>query len=303
MRVGLDIGGTKTDAVVVTDDGALLHRLRLVTGRGPDAVVETAVEAVSRLSDAVARPIDAFTSVGVGIPGLIVPGTGRVTHAVNLDVEELELGAILAQRLRVPVAVENDVKAAALGAWQLLDGSGTMAYLNLGTGVAAGIVTDGRLWQGSSGVAGEVGHLSVDPLGDRCGCGQRGCVETMAAGGAVSAAWGADVALPVLDLFDHADAGDPRAIALRARLGHGAAAAVRILTLTVDADDIVLGGGLTALGERLLVVIREALAESAAGSRFVASLQLEQRVRLVPTGSPVAAIGAALVGRGESSHG
>jgi glucokinase len=297
VRVGLDIGGTKTDAVVVTDDGALLHRLRLVTGRGPDAVVETAVDAVSRLADAIARPIDAFTSVGVGIPGLTVPGTGRVTHAVNLDVEELELGAILARRLRVPVAVENDVKAAALGAWQLLDGSGTMAYLNLGTGVAAGIVTDGRLWQGSSGVAGEVG------LGDRCGCGQRGCVETMASGGAVSAAWGADVALPVLDLFDHADAGDPRAIALRARLGHGAAAAVRILTLTVDADDIVLGGGLTALGERLLAVIREALAESAAGSRFVASLQLEQRVRLVPTGSPVAAIGAALVGRGEPSHG
>lgn len=303
MRIGLDIGGTKTDAVVVTQDGALLHRLRLVTGRGPDAVVETAVDAVRRLAQAVGRPVDAFASVGVGIPGLIVPGTGRVTHAVNLDVQDLELGAILAQRLAVPVGVENDVKAAALGAWQLLDGSGTMAYLNLGTGVAAGIVSDGRLWQGSSGVAGEVGHLSVDPLGDRCGCGQRGCVETMAAGGAVSAAWGGDAALPVLDLFDHADAGDPRALALRARLGHGAAAAVRILTLTVDADDIVLGGGLTALGERLLSVIRDALTESAAGSRFVESLQLEQRVRLVPAGSPVAAVGAALVGRGEPSHG
>ncbi|MGK9146288.1 ROK family protein [Plantibacter flavus] len=303
MRVGLDIGGTKTDAVAVTDDGALLHRLRLVTGSGPEAVVDTAVEAVRRLSTALAVPITSFASVGVGIPGLIVPGTGRVAHAVNLDVEELELGSILESRLGVPVTVENDVKAAALGAWQLLDGSGTMAYLNLGTGVAAGIVRDGVLWRGSSGIAGEVGHLSVDPLGDRCSCGQRGCVETMAAGGAVGTAWGGTAALPVLELFDHADAGDARAIALRKRLGHGAAAAIRILTLTVDADDIVLGGGLTALGERLLVVIREALAESATGSRFVASLQLEQRVRLVPSGSPVAAVGAALVGRGESSHG
>ena len=303
MRVGLDIGGTKTDAVVVTDDGALLHRLRRPTGRGAQAVVETALEAVRALALAVDRPIDSFTSIGVGIPGLVVPGTGVVAHAVNLDVEELELGAILHRHLAVPVAVENDVKAAALGAWQLLDGSGTMAYLNLGTGVAAGIITDGRLWQGSSGVAGEVGHLSVDPLGDRCGCGQRGCIETMAAGGAVATAWGGSAAFPVLEMFDRADAGDPRAIALRARLGHGAAAAVRILTLTVDADDIVLGGGLTALGGRLLAVIREALAESAAGSRFVESLHLEQRVRFVPTGSPVAAVGAALVGRGASSHG
>lgn len=303
MRIGLDIGGTKTDAVVVTDDGALLHRLRLATGQGPEEVVSTAVEAVGRLSAAVDVPIGSFASVGVGIPGLIVPGTGRVAHAVNLSIEELELGAILEQRLGVPVAVENDVKAAALGAWQLLDGSGTMAYLNLGTGVAAGIVADGRLWRGSSGIAGEVGHISVDPLGDRCSCGQRGCIETMAAGGAVGAAWGGTAALPVLELFDRADAGDPRALALRARLGHGAAAAVRILTLTVDADEIVLGGGLTALGERLLAVISGALVASAEGSRFVASLQLERRVRLVPTGSPVAAVGAALVGRGESSHG
>jgi len=303
MRIGLDIGGTKTDAVVVTDDGALLHRLRLPTGMGPDAVIDTAVEAVHRLSVAVDAPIDSFVSVGVGIPGLIVPGTGRVRHAVNLAVEELELGSILEGRLGVLVTVENDVKAAALGAWQLLDGSGTMAYLNLGTGLAAGIVADGRLWRGSSGIAGEIGHISVDPRGDRCSCGQRGCVETMAAGGAIGAAWGGDAALPVLEMFDRADAGDARALALRARLGHGAAAAVRILTLSVDADEIVLGGGLTALGERLLVVIREALAESAAGSRFVASLQLEQRVRLVPAGSPVAAVGAALVGRGELSYG
>lgn len=303
MRIGLDIGGTKTDAVVVTDDGALLHRLRLATGMGPDAVIDTAVEAVRRLSEALDAPIASFVSVGVGIPGLVVPGSGRVTHAVNLAVEELELGSILEQRLGVLVTVENDVKAAALGAWQLLDGAGTMAYLNLGTGVAAGIVTDGRLWRGSSGIAGEVGHISVDPRGERCSCGQRGCVETMAAGGPVGAAWGGGAALPVLELFDRADAGDERALALRARLGHGAAAAIRILTLSVDADEIVLGGGLTALGERLLVVIRDALAESAVGSRFVASLQLEQRVRLVPMGSPVAAVGAALVGRGELSYG
>ena len=97
----------------------------------------------------------------------------------------------------MPVRVENDVKAAAFGAYALRGGSsGSMAYLNLGTGIAAGIVADGELWRGARGTAGEVGHISVDPNGPLCRCGQRGCIEAFAGGGAIAERWGRPGALP-----------------------------------------------------------------------------------------------------------
>lgn len=303
MRVGLDIGGTKTDAVVIDAEGRLLHRVRMLTGLGPDQVVATAMLAVEELSALADVPVNGFASIGIGIPGMVDATSGRVAHAVNLEIEDLDLGGILAYRLGLAVSVENDVKAAALGAAHLLGATGSLAYLNLGTGVAAGIVVDGRLWRGSTGIAGEVGHISVDPDGPRCACGQYGCVEVLASGGSLSKEWGGSHEYPVLDLFDAADRGDERAIGLRRRLGHGAAAALRILALTVDVDQVVIGGGLSSLGERLQIVVRDALVESALDSPFLASLHLEDRVELVPSGSPVAAIGAALVGVGELSHG
>ncbi len=95
MRVGLDIGGTKTDAVAVDSAGAIVARVRLATGWGADAVVRTVLEAVRLLGDDVEEPID---SVGIGIPGQVEPGTARVVHAVNLGVEELDLAAAVGRR-------------------------------------------------------------------------------------------------------------------------------------------------------------------------------------------------------------
>jgi predicted NBD/HSP70 family sugar kinase len=114
-----------------------------------------------------------------------------------------------------------------------------MAYLNLGTGLAAGLVLGGRLWRGSRGVAGEIGHIPVDPAGPLCPCGQRGCLELMASGSAVARQWPPDEPKPVRALFAAADAGDALAIEVRARLVDNVAAAVRLLVLTVDVDDVV----------------------------------------------------------------
>ncbi|QKJ20133.1 ROK family protein [Microbacterium hominis] len=300
MRVGLDVGGTKTDAVVVDDAGTIAARLRLPTGWGPAAVADTVATAVDALRREPGVDAAALRSVGIGIPGQVEPGTARVVHAVNLGVEELDLEAAVGERLALPVSVENDVKAAALGADALHRAAGrevaSMAYLNLGTGVAAGIVTDGILWRGSRGTAGEVGHISVDPAGPLCRCGQRGCIEAFAGGGALAQRWAQSADYPVLAVFDAADAGDPLARELRAGLARGVAAAVRVLVLTADVDTVVLGGGLTALGDRLMAPVRAELAESAAASPFMRSLRLTERVEILPTGSAAAAIGAALVG-------
>jgi predicted NBD/HSP70 family sugar kinase len=171
-----------------------------------------------------------------------------------------------------------------------------MAFLNLGTGMAAGIVVDGRLWRGSTGIAGEIGHLPVDPQGALCACGQRGCLETVASGSGVARQWPTDDPLPVRAVFAAAADGDPAARAITARLATGIASAVRALVLTVDPATVVVGGGLSHLGERLLGEVHEVLHDWERTSPFLASLDLPGRVRLVPEGTPVAALGAALVG-------
>jgi glucokinase len=296
VRVGLDVGGTKIDAVAVSPSGEIIGRLRRPTGWGDAAVVASIVLAVRMLAAENAIAMADIGSVGIGIPGLVDVASGRVLHAVNLGVESLDLAARAQAELGIPFRVENDVKAAALGAAVLRGATGSMAYLNLGTGVAAGIVIDGRIHRGSRGTAGEVGHISVDPRGRVCGCGQRGCIETLCGGGALAKAWGRPGALPVKDIIDAADAGDADALRLRADLHHGGAAAVRVLVLSADVDTVIIGGGLTALGPRLEDGIRSALQTDAEASPFMRSLHLDERIEMLPAGSPAAAFGAALVG-------
>jgi predicted NBD/HSP70 family sugar kinase len=300
MRLGIDIGGTKTDAVAVTDAGEVAHRERLTTGFGSVAVVETALEAITGVAKLSGLEAAEFESIGIGIPGIVDNASGYVRHAVNLGFDELGLGDLLAARLGARVRIENDVTAAAFGAYSLLGISSSMAYLNLGTGIAAGIVIDGKLWRGARGTAGEIGHIPVDPNGELCPCGQRGCLETVASGSSISRAWssagGSAGGHPAVELFDAADAGDEKAIEIRSRLATGVASAVRLLILTTDVETVVIGGGLSHLGDRLLDDVCGVLTSWAASSTFLASLDLTSRVRLVPEGHPVAAIGAALVG-------
>lgn len=307
MRLGFDVGGTKTDAVVVAPsdprggdaaDQRILARVRRATGWGADAVITTILDAVDELAAAVDMPPAAFTSLGVGMPGQVASGGAVVTHAVNLGIDELDLALALGPRLGIPVRAENDVKAAAVGA-SVLRGADTlpsMAYLNLGTGIAAGFVHGGRLWRGVHGAAGEVGHISVDPTGPLCRCGQRGCIEAFSGGAAVAERWGRPAALPVRDVFDAADAGDPLAVELRRGLAYGVASAIRVIVLSTDVDAVVLGGGVTALGDRMLRPVLAELDTSAAASPFLRSLRLSERVDLLSPGSPAAALGAAILG-------
>lgn len=311
MHIGIDIGGTKTDAVVIDAHGAMLQQLRLTTGYGPDAVLQTAVHAVTRVAELAGIRVDEAKSIGIGVPGRVDSAAGRVAHAVNLGVDGLDLGAELSARLGSPVRIENDVNAAALGAYHLLEAEGwpagtgadwpaahdhSMAYLNLGTGLAAGIVVAGRLWRGSRGTAGEIGHIPVDPAGPLCPCGQRGCLELMASGSAIARQWPTEHPQPAQHLFEAADAGDPLASEVWMRLLENVASALRVLVLTVDVDVVVIGGGIASLGPTLLDGVRSVLVHRALESPFLASLELADRVRLMPTGFPSAAVGAAFVG-------
>jgi predicted NBD/HSP70 family sugar kinase len=170
-----------------------------------------------------------------------------------------------------------------------------MAYLNLGTGLAAGLVLDGRLWRGAGGVAGEIGHIPVEPDGAPCRCGQRGCLETIASGAGIAERWPTEARHPVAALFEAADAGSAEAMEVRRRFVGGVAGAVRVLVLTTGVDVVVMGGGISSMGESLRAEVATALDVWADASAFLQSVSLSARLRLAHDRSMTAAIGAALI--------
>ena len=311
QRLGIDIGGTKTAAALVAEDGSVCALRSAPSGRGPAGVVDVAVRLAHEVLASVASDVDGgpprVESVGACMPGLVDPASGLVRHAVNLQVDYLALGPELAGRLGTPVWVENDVKAAALGAWRLRSGVGSgmafgvgstehesLAYLNLGTGLASAVVRDGVAVRGIDGAAGEIGHLPVG--GDApCTCGQVGCLETVASGSALARLWPETRRL-ARDPFVAAAAGDLSAAAAVDVLCTGVGLAVQVLALASGAERVVIGGGLAALGQPLLRGIRGDLGRRARSARLLEALGLPDRVDLLPADVPVAALGAAWLG-------
>ena len=295
MRVGIDIGGTNTDGVVLDDAGTVVHSLRLPTGWGPDAVLATATTAIRELAGESGISPARFTSIGVGIPGAVDVERGMVSHARNLGVQLLDLGHLLEDELAATVRVENDVNAAALGAFHQLDRAeaDSLAYLNLGTGLAAGLVLGGELWRGSRGAAGEIGHILIDPAGPPDGDGQPGALEVLASGSGIASQRPGSVT----DMLEAAAAGDAHAIEIRDRMYVGVASAVRILVLTLDVDVVVIGGGISNMGDELLDAVRRIVAGWESASPFITSLELGGRMRILSPGLSTAAIGAAWLGR------
>ncbi|MGP9662352.1 ROK family protein [Arthrobacter sp. AOP36-C1-22] len=306
MRLGIDIGGTKTAAAIIDDDGALMALRSAPSGYGPEAVIAVAASLAREVLAVAAVSGQAPTHIGACMPGLVDPATGVARHAVNLGVELLDLAGGLGAELGQNVDVENDVKAAALGAHHLLGrhvdshaesaaGSAghrdTLAYLNIGTGLAAALVLDGQVLRGPDGSLGEIGHL---PMGGDiwCGCGQRGCLETLVSGSALARMW----PWPS-NPFDAAARRDPEATAACARICAGLFLAVQLLVLTTGADRIVLGGGLTSYGRDLEAGLHAEIDHRARMSDFVAALSLVRRVELLPADMPAAVVGAALLNR------
>jgi len=295
MRVGLDIGATKILGAVIDADGTVVAQSRQDTLPGPDGILNTATTVLDLLAGALdgALPLD----IGIGIPGIVDRRRGTVSHAVNLGLggDWFPLADRLADRTGATVIVENDLNAATWGA-HVLSGADDLAYLSLGTGLAAGFVLSGTLRRGFHGAAGEIGHVPVDPGGPLCSCGQHGCLELRASGSALSAAWPAQGEVPPAGaLFAAAAAGEPAAVAARDRFAAGVADAIRMLGLAVDPAAIIIGGGVAHVGEPLLAAVAAALRSQAAASPFLAALGLADRLSLLPGELPVGAIGAALI--------
>lgn len=300
--LGIDIGGTKTHGVLLDASGRVLADQVRPTRKGADGVLSTARAVADDCLREAAVDRSQLAGVGVGIPGQVDHLTGVVRTAVNLGIDHLELGALLSADLGVDVRVDNDVKAAARGAAQALDVQGAdLTYVNIGTGVAAATLVAGRVVRGEGNLAGEIGHVPVVPDGERCACGQRGCLEALVGGGRIAARLALiDPPLALPTLVAQATRGRLEAIAELDRIAGGIATAVQLVVLTQGSARVVLGGGVIHATPGLVDHVRRMLELRAAESDFLASLHLPGRVVVLPSGYPVAAIGAALVGRAGS---
>lgn len=296
-QIGMDIGGSKTAAVVLDAEGRVEDSVVVPTAPGIENVLDTAAGLVVALAERTGRSPEAFGSIGVGVPGQVDRERGLLRNAYNIGIEELELGGMLAERTGIPVSLDNDVTAAAIGAAHLMGLTGTVAYLNLGTGLAAGFVVNGQPLRGATGLAGEIGHLPVSPLRRACPCGQIGCLETAASGSALKAYWPAGGDHPGRVLLSAIEAGDEDARAALENLIDGAASAIRVLGLSLDPDPLVIGGGLRMIGAPLIEGIRARLEQWEAESPFFAQLEMSRRLQVLPEDSPAAAVGAALASR------
>ncbi len=296
VLLGIDVGGTSTEAVVVAGGVDVIGRSTLPTGRGSRETILATVLEAGRLAVADAL-VDEVAAVGIGVPGIVDDATGSTRHAVNLGIEDdaLDIGPALSDRLGVPSHVENDARAAAHGAYTLALTSDpqlrSLAYVSVGTGISAGFVLDGDLYRGSGGIAGEIGHVVADPAGPRCACGLAGCLEAIASGGSATR-WGGD-GNGMTALFDSAAAGDAAAVLAADRVAAALARALYGLVLSHDVERIVVGGGVIHHTPALVAAIGDAITAIEAASPLATDLSPSSRISITDPSLPIGAIGAA----------
>src|SRR6476469_5690597 len=266
LTVGIDIGGTKVLAAVVDPAGTVLAVDRRPTeGHDVLAVENTIVDLVQGF----ARQYD-VAAVGIGAAGFVDVTRTVVMFSPHLNWRREPLRAKVAERVRLPVVVDNDANTAALAECRFGAGRGHRFVLcaTLGTGIGGALVFDNRVYRGANGMAGEFGHMQVVPDGHRCECGNRGCWEQYASGNALVRdarelvlagspvahdlrdRVGGDVSLLTGPLVtEAAEAGDPLAGELLADIGSWLCVGLAGMTAAFDPGAIVVGGGVSAAGE------------------------------------------------------
>jgi len=300
--IGIDVGGTKINALRVARGGTILARSGAST---PADDSERTLATTIRLASELRTP--GVLAVGVGAAGLVDAADGVLRFAPNLAWREMTIAARMRDSLGLPCQVDNDANAAAYGEYRFGAGRGYrhMLLVAVGTGIGGGIVSDGRLFRGAHGFAAEIGHIIVEPDGPLCGCGNRGCWEQVAAGRAIDR-MGKQAAREHDSILRSLAGGDPEGVTGRLvteaagrddaiargifaevgrRLGQGIAGLVNVL----DPQVVVVGGGAMEAGGLLLDPARAAFDEAVEG------LEHRPRVPIVAAelGNDAGAVGAA----------
>ncbi|MCW2830982.1 MAG: glucokinase [Aeromicrobium sp.] len=311
LAIGVDIGGTKIAAGLVSPSGLILDSVSEPTPADATKIAEVVSDMVDRLTGD-----EHAVGIGIGAAGFVGEDRSTVRFAPNIDWREEPLGERVGALVDLPVVVENDANAAAWGEFRFGAGEDTddLLLITVGTGIGGGIVHRGQLFRGGFGVAAEIGHMRLVPDGLVCGCGQHGCYEQYASGSAlvrnarervadgdpgatvIAAIAGDDpgrITGPAITRL--AQDGDAWAIELLSDLGRRIGEGAAVLATILDPSVIAIGGGVAAAGDLLLTPIIDA---------FVTHLPArahrpQASVRRATLGNDAGIIGAADLARRE----
>jgi glucokinase len=284
LAIGVDIGGTKIGGGVVTDAGEIVDREQVPT---PGSDPAGTLDAMLRVIESLRTRTPGVAAVGVGAAGLVEWPEGRIRFAPHNAYPQGSLRRLVTERTGLPTIVDNDANVAAWAEarYGAALGSDHMVLLAVGTGVGAGLVLDGRVYRGATGLGGEFGHITVDAEGGApCGCGNAGCLEAVASGSALGR-YGRDAAaadpegliaklagepdrVTGVVVYEAARQGDPTAVALFERVGRWLGIGMATAVTLFDPQVLVVGGGLASAFGLLLRPARAGMEEFVFGRRF-----------------------------------
>lgn len=280
--VGVDLGGTNIVAGALAESGSDVIALRTEPTR-PDQGAEAVVDRMARMIDTVIAETIAQTGakrddiigIGVGSPGPLDRERGIVVTTPNLGWTNFPLRDAIAERTRLPVRIDNDANCATLGEWWLgaARGFDNVVGMTIGTGIGGGIIIGGRLYHGSSDVAGEIGHATIDITGRRCKCGNYGCLEAYASGPSIAdrareavsgdenatmikMAGGDSDRITAATVYEAAKRGDDVALDVVRETSRFLGAGIANLLNIFNPDVVVIAGGVTQAGDTLFVPLR-----------------------------------------------
>ena len=271
--IGVDLGGTKISTAISTIEGNILANVVLPTKaeEGEVAVLGRIIQSIDEVIVGSSTSIDEVEAIGIGSPGPLDAKKGIIITTPNLPFKDYNLVQPLKEKYNIPVYLDNDANAAAIGEYMFGAGKGkeSIIYFTVSTGVGGGAVLDGKVYRGHTSNALEIGHTTVDPNGPRCNCGNLGCLEAMSSGTAIAKKGKEAVSTNVetslkkydtitsYEVFKEAEAGDEVAKDIidnaLTYLGIGVANAIA----TFDPEMIIIGGGVSKAGDIVFDTVRK----------------------------------------------
>jgi glucokinase len=314
--IGIDLGGATLKGALVSPAGEIIHETRIESEQqSPDALFSQIVQAALALRDD-KKARGKVGGVGVGIPGLVNRKTNRIEVMPNLPtLSEIDITAELSRQTGLPVILDNDANAAAYGELQVgaARGRREVFFVSLGTGIGAGLIINGRIYRGAAGFAGEFGHMTIDPEGIECACGNIGCLETIASGPSIvrrtrerlyrdrtsslsRLAIPRDREFTAEDIAKASREGDEMAQLMLERTGMFLGIALAAVLNLLNVEMVVMGGGVMDAGDLILKPTIKETRRRAFPPSFNSC-----EIVIAKLGLSAGMIGAALMARDQSS--